>query len=374
MSLSEHKRAHIWAVGANTDSPITPPLRVRVQTMARQLLSDAVVPSLADDRFDGSFASDPSFRAALAIAGDTCIGILAGSVDRGRLQLSGLLLPDDEPLSPSGSPTDFSNPSLFGNLTPAKDLEDPITELFQNLLNALDIEASDQRATNNESPDRGSSDPPIEVIELWAHPETGWHRAVAESNGFAPLRGLHQLRCELPLPVETRPTANLVTRSFDPDRDVDALIAVNNRAFADHPDQGGMTRDDLLVAMGQPWFNADGVRLYDDPEHSEVLAGFCWTKIHRGRAGQPDLGEIYAIGVDPRYHGQGLGRPMTNAGLDWLVQQGLTVGMLYVEATNEPALRTYHRLGFTHHRTDRAWSRSVVRGANPGSTLGEAND
>ena len=46
---------------------------------------------------------------------------------------------------------------------------------------------------------------------------------------------------------------------------------------------------------------------------------------------------------------------MTAAGLDWLADQGLTTGMLYVEHDNAPAIRTYERLGFTPHRTDRAW-------------------
>ncbi|MCP4227094.1 MAG: GNAT family N-acetyltransferase, partial [Actinomycetia bacterium] len=53
--------------------------------------------------------------------------------------------------------------------------------------------------------------------------------------------------------------------------------------------------------------------------------------------------------------GQGLGAPMTSAGLDWLHQQGLATGMLSVEADNPPAVQTYQRLGFSIVRTDRAW-------------------
>ena len=52
---------------------------------------------------------------------------------------------------------------------------------------------------------------------------------------------------------------------------------------------------------------------------------------------------------------------MTAAGLAWLAQQGLTTGMLYVEADNEPALRTYYKLGFEQHRTDRAWHKRSKR-------------
>jgi mycothiol synthase len=153
-------------------------------------------------------------------------------------------------------------------------------------------------------------------------------------------------------PVESRP--------FEMERDADALIRVNNRAFASHPDPGGMPRQRLADAAAQPWFDADGIRLLDDPDRPGALAGFCWTKIHEPVSdGQPRLGEIYAIGIDPDHHGKGLGVPMTAAGLQWLADQGLTDGMLYVEADNEPALRTYDRLGFHHHRTDRAWQKAI---------------
>ena len=100
--------------------------------------------------------------------------------------------------------------------------------------------------------------------------------------------------------------------------------------------------------MAQPWFDPEGIRLY---EVDGVLAGFCWTKRHD----EPKLGEIYVICIDPDFHGRGLGRPMTAAGLDWLAEQGETIGMLYVEADNVPAIRTYEGLGFDIVRTDRAW-------------------
>jgi mycothiol synthase len=110
--------------------------------------------------------------------------------------------------------------------------------------------------------------------------------------------------------------------------------------------------------VAQPWFDPDGLRLY---ERDGRLAGFCWTKIHRRPLPLDDLGEIYVIGVDPDHHGQGLGVPMTAAGLDWLAGRGLRVGMLYVEAGNQPAIRTYERLGFGIVRTDRAWSGALSR-------------
>ena len=46
---------------------------------------------------------------------------------------------------------------------------------------------------------------------------------------------------------------------------------------------------------------------------------------------------------------------MTLAGLEWLADQGLTVGMLYVESDNDPANATYEGIGFRRHHTDRAY-------------------
>ena len=85
------------------------------------------------------------------------------------------------------------------------------------------------------------------------------------------------------------------------------------------------------------------------------LIGSCWTKVHRDRT--PVLGEIYVIAVDPRHHGQGWGRSLTVAGLESLWRRGVTVGMLYTDATNEVAVALYTSLGFTVDHVDRSYRR-----------------
>ena len=69
----------------------------------------------------------------------------------------------------------------------------------------------------------------------------------------------------------------------------------------------------------------------------------------------PVLGEIYVIAVHPDFAGLGLGKALTVAGLDHLAGLGITTGMLYVDADNAAAVGLYRRLGFTIHRTDRAY-------------------
>ena len=182
--------------------------------------------------------------------------------------------------------------------------------------------------------------------QLWIRDAAEGDHAAARSHGFEPYRDLWQLRCRLPAEP-----SGLPTRAFRID-DMDEFVAVNNRAFHWHPEQGGLTADGARDRMGEPWFNADGFRLH----HREGrLAGFCWTKVHPDHA--PPLGEIYVIAVDPDFGGRGLGGPMTLAGLEWLSDRGLTVGMLYVESDNHPANAVYRRIGFTHHLTDRAYRR-----------------
>ena len=182
--------------------------------------------------------------------------------------------------------------------------------------------------------------------QLWIRDVAEGDDAAARSCGFEPHRDLWQLRCRLPAEP-----SGLPTRAFRID-DTDEFVAVNNRAFHWHPEQGGLTADDVRDRMAEPWFDADGFRLH----HREGrLAGFCWTKVHSDHA--PALGEIYVIAVDPDFGGRGLGRPMTLAGLEWLTDRGLTVGMLYVESDNHPANAVYRRIGFTRHQTDRAYRR-----------------
>ncbi len=290
--------------------------RGQLSAAAAQLLDTALEPSMRDDRFAAPWPPDDLIAAVAIQAGDT-VGYLGGTIDRGRLQLAGLVAEQDR----SPAVIDDLADRLWRAITPT-------------------IEAS--TATS---------------LELWAHPARPWHHGLADRHGLVEVRALHQLRCPLPIEIDVTPVPS---RPFRPGQDEAALLRVNNRAFAAHPDQGGMTEADLADAADQPWFDPDGIRLHDDPDQPGVLAGFCWTKIHEPTTpGEPRLGEIYAIGIDPDHHGKGLGVPMTAAGLAWLVDQGLTTGMLYVEADNEPALRTYDRLGFTHHRTDRAWRKEL---------------
>lgn len=176
---------------------------------------------------------------------------------------------------------------------------------------------------------------------------------VARALGYRPTRALLQLRRPLPVPADHPARADdggPELRAFVPGVDDAAWLRVNNRAFADHPDQGAETPATLAERTAEPWFDPAGFLVADDPDRAGELIGFCWTKVHRPTADDPALGEIYVIGVDPSAHGRGLGAALVLAGLDHLAATGLEAAVLYVEADNASARRLYDRLGFTVHR------------------------
>ena len=184
-------------------------------------------------------------------------------------------------------------------------------------------------------------------VHLWIPQATPDDDAVAEAVGLTRGRQLLQLRRPLPLPPDEQ---GVSTRAFVPGQDERAWLEVNNRAFSWHPEQGGWDLDTVLARETEAWFDPDGFLLH---ERDGRLAGFCWTKVHADL--DLPLGEIYVIAVDPDFRGLGLGRSLVVSGLRWLEARGLTVGMLYVDADNHPAVGLYEVMGFTLDHQDQAY-------------------
>ncbi|MDQ2754743.1 MAG: mycothiol synthase, partial [Actinomycetota bacterium] len=188
-------------------------------------------------------------------------------------------------------------------------------------------------------------------VHLWVSQPRPDQDRIAAAAGLQPGRVLYQMRRPLPLEDGLRAGDDrLETRAFLPGVDEDIWLTVNNRAFDWHPEQGGWDRATLLEREGQPWFDPAGFLLHFE---GDALAGFCWTKVHADD--RPPLGEIYVIAVNPDFAGRRLGRRLTVAGLDHLSAVGLEVGMLYVDATNQAAVKLYVDLGFVINHIDRAY-------------------
>ncbi len=181
-----------------------------------------------------------------------------------------------------------------------------------------------------------------DAVVWWLDDPSAHDEAVATRLGLSVWRELYEMRRPLPHPQR----ADVPTRAFRPGVDDEAWLAVNNRAFATHGEQGGWTLDTLRLRFDEPWFDPDGFRVFDDDDGT--LVAFCWTKLHTDE--QPVVGEIYVIAVDPSAHGRGLGKQLTLAGLDSISDRGVTVANLYVDAGNTAAVGLYERLGFSVHR------------------------
>ena len=193
-------------------------------------------------------------------------------------------------------------------------------------------------------------------VNWWVYEPTSAHESLAGSASMMQSRTLHQMRRSLPSDRH----ASVTTRAFRPGADDDAWLRVNNRAFADHAEQGGWTLDTFCQRQREPWFDPEGFRIH---EIDGEMAAFCWTKVHEPDADDVtesgQLGEIYVIAVDPAFHGRGLGSEQTLAGLDHLAARGIGTALLYVDADNIGAVRMYERLGFGVHSTNAAFTTEV---------------
>lgn len=183
-------------------------------------------------------------------------------------------------------------------------------------------------------------------LKVWAHGPHPGAAPLAESRGMEVVRELWLMTTPVSAdsPAPEVPDDVTVT-TFDADRDAEDWLAVNARAFAEHPEQGRMTRTDLDARTAEPWFDAEGFWLARDSTDGTLLASM-WTKVSDA------VGEIYVLGVDPQAQGRGLGTLLTEVAMHRFAELGLDEVELYVEGDNETAIRTYRRSGFRRRRAD----------------------
>lgn len=189
-------------------------------------------------------------------------------------------------------------------------------------------------------------------LDLWAYNDSDASRAIVASFGLQETRKLmHMHRHPGPPPFVAAPEG-VGIRSFRPGVDDEAWLELNNRIFAEHPEQGLWTMSDLQARMAQPWFQADDVLML---EVNGGLAGFCWVKVEdRGDEGQ--VGEIYIIGTAPEHHGHGLGRYLLGEALRHLSERNVDGVAVYVDQSNTRGVALYWSFEFHHHHVDVLYS------------------
>jgi mycothiol synthase len=197
---------------------------------------------------------------------------------------------------------------------------------------------------------------------FWSHGDHPCARALAARHGLEPVRELLHLEAEVPATQTSAETSTSAGSSGVQAAEVEvsmpaglsigpirlpleeaAWLELNARAFAGHPEQGGMTQADLDTTMAEPWFDPDDLLVLRD---GADMIGFCWLKLDGGE------GEFYVVGVDPGRQGERLGRRLVEAGLSRLAGCGIHRAHLYVEGDNAPALRLYRGFGFAERSID----------------------
>lgn len=164
--------------------------------------------------------------------------------------------------------------------------------------------------------------------------------------GFTRTRRL--LHMTVDLPVDAPSDRHEIGRfTWD---DLDALIALNGRAFAAHREAASLDRAEFEGITREHWFDPDGILI---ARSDGDAAGFCWTKVHPGGDG-----EIYRIAVDPGHRRQGLGRDLVLAGFGILADHAeVTRGTLWVDEANASAVRLYEAIGMRVDRTNDEFER-----------------
>jgi mycothiol synthase len=192
-------------------------------------------------------------------------------------------------------------------------------------------------------------------LRIWTRGDKAPLNDVLPALGYTSTRTLLQMRCPLGTSSVAEPAwpDGVVVRTFRVGIDEEPWLAVNNAAFAGHPEQAGWTSEDLRAREAEAWFDPAGFFLADLDGR---IVGFHWTKVHEKVGG--NLGEVYVIGVDPSTQGKGLGEALLLRGLQHLKDLGLATVLLYVEADNRGAIALYERHGFTRWDADRMFSRA----------------
>jgi mycothiol synthase len=205
-------------------------------------------------------------------------------------------------------------------------------------------------------------------IDVWAYNDSPASARIAAQFGFRPTRRLQHLHRHAGDAPAAACARGATLRAFRPGIDDHAWLALNNRVFAGHPENGVWTLDDLRARMAQPWFDPADFLMLDV---GGATAGFCWLKIEeRGDEGR--VGEVYVIGVAPEQRGRGHARHLLAAALRHMASRGARTAAIYVDAANAGAVALYESAGFHHHHQDICYSRELSASGVMDGALGEA--
>ena len=115
--------------------------------------------------------------------------------------------------------------------------------------------------------------------------------------------------------------------------DLDTIESLERACFGNT--DGAFSRRQLRALLNNP--NAFWLLSPD----GQAMA--CWLKVSNGRA---RWARLYSLAVHPHCRGQGWGKRLLKAGVQWMGHEGLTGCRAEVKADNQVARKLYTRYGF----------------------------
>jgi mycothiol synthase len=199
------------------------------------------------------------------------------------------------------------------------------------------------------------------LLFLWVHRVGRADQTLAFELGFGIQRELAFMARPLDEPPAARaPPEDIELRPYQGAQDDEAFLAVNNAAFAGHPENGGWTVDDFADRRQREWFNPDDLLM---AWRGDDLVGFHWTKWHGHESDEvpahEPVGEVYVLAVDPATQGLGLGHSLLDAGVRHLYDRGCRQAILYVDCANTHAVHLYETAGFVHQYRDACYEQWI---------------
>ncbi len=185
-------------------------------------------------------------------------------------------------------------------------------------------------------------------LVVWIRQATDEDVACARAAGFAVRRRLLVLGRPLgQMPPEPALPEGVKVRSYRPEADDDAVIAVLRTAFEGRA-ESDWDRARLAQRRSFAWFDPTDLLIAQDPRGD--VPAVHWTK-RRGDG----VGEVYVLAVTPAAQGIGLGRALLRAGLRHLRGRGCHDVLLWVDEDNLAAINLYRSEGFSTRWVDVAF-------------------
>lgn len=187
-------------------------------------------------------------------------------------------------------------------------------------------------------------------LHVWIRHATDDDGSCARSEGFQVQRALLVLGRSLDDTADAQVPAPVTIRSYRGGEDERGVVAVLREAHHGTPD-GGWDLERFEERRGYDWFDPDDLLVATD---GSGIAGLHWTK-RRGDG----VGEVYNLAVADHARGSGLGRALLRAGLRHLQDRGCHEAILWVDRSNDAAVRLYRSEGFSERWADVEFGRRI---------------